>query len=97
MHARVATFEIADPSKLDAEIEEMRRQSGDGPPEGVPAKEFMMMVDRDTGTIMAVTLFETEADLRKGDETLNQMSPQAGGAMGKRKSVEMFEVPLHMG
>jgi hypothetical protein len=56
-----------------------------------------MLVDRDAGKIMAVTLFDTEADLRKGDETMNAMSPQAGGAMGRRTSVEMFEVPLHMG
>jgi hypothetical protein len=97
MHARVATFEIADQSKLDQEMDEMRQQSGEGPPEGVPAKEFLMLVDRDAGKIMAVTLFDTEADLRKGDETMNAMSPQAGGAMGRRTSVEMFEVPLHMG
>jgi hypothetical protein len=97
MHARVATFEVADQSKLDDEIDEMRKQSGEGPPEGIPAKEFLMLVDRDGGKIMAVTLFETEDDLRKGDETMNAMSPTPGGAMGRRTSVEMFEVPLHMG
>ncbi|HEV8687591.1 MAG TPA: hypothetical protein VGQ84_09960 [Gaiellaceae bacterium] len=97
MHARVATFELADQSKLDDEIDEMRRQSAEGPTEGIPAKEFLMLVDRDGGKVMAVMLFETEDDLRKGDETMNAMSPSAGGAMGRRTSVEMFEVPLHMG
>jgi hypothetical protein len=97
MHARVATFELADQSKIDEEIESMRRESGSGPPEGIPAKEFLLMVDKPGGKVIAVTLFETEDDLRKGDETLNKMSPGDSGAMGRRTSVEMFEVPLHMG
>ena len=33
----------------------------------------------------------TEEDLRKGDETLNAMSPPGDG-MGQRTSVEMYEV-----
>ena len=40
---------------------------------------------------MAISLFETEEDLRKGDETLNAMSPPGDG-MGQRTSVEMYEV-----
>jgi hypothetical protein len=97
MHARVATFELADQSKIDDQIESMRRDSSAGPPEGIPAKEFLLMVDKPGGKIVAVTLFETEADLKKGDETLNAMSPGDDAAMGRRTSVEMFEVPLHMG
>jgi uncharacterized protein YcgI (DUF1989 family) len=97
MHARVATFELADPSKIDQEIESMRQESGAGPPEGIPAKEFLVMVDKPGGKVISITLFETEEDLRKGDETLNSMSPGDSSAMGRRTSVEMFEVPLHMG
>ena len=45
----------------------------------------------DGGRSMAISLFETEEDLRKGDETLNAMSPPGEG-MGRRTSVEMYEV-----
>ena len=40
---------------------------------------------------MAISLFETEEDLRRGDETLNAMSPPGDG-MGRRTSVEIYEV-----
>jgi hypothetical protein len=95
MHARVATFEIADASKLDDELNEMRRQGEEeGPPAGVPAKEFLMLVDKPGGKLIGITLFETEEDLRQGNETLNAMSP-GGGAMGRRTSLEIFDVPIH--
>ena len=37
-------------------------------------------------------LFENEADLQQGDATLNSMEPPVPGAMGRRTSVEMYEV-----
>ncbi|MEA2350038.1 MAG: hypothetical protein QOG86_979, partial [Thermoleophilaceae bacterium] len=40
---------------------------------------------------LSIVLFETEDDLRKGDETLNGMSPQRTD-VGKRVSVETYEV-----
>jgi hypothetical protein len=95
MHARVATFELADASKIDDELNEMRQQGEEqGPPPGVPATEFIMLVDKPGGKVIGITLFETDEDLRKGNETLNSMSP-SGGAMGRRTSLEMFEVPIH--
>ena len=44
---------------------------------------------------MAISLFETEADMRKGDETLNAMTPPGDG-MGRRSSVEMYEVAAEL-
>jgi hypothetical protein len=40
-----------------------------------------------------VSLFETEADMRTGDEALNAMSP-SGTGMGRRTGVELYEVAL---
>jgi hypothetical protein len=94
MHARVATFEGGDPAKIDEQIENIRQESASGPPEGIPATEFLFLVDREAGKIMGITLFETEDDMRKGDEKLEQMSPTTD--MGRRTSVQKFEVPLHM-
>jgi hypothetical protein len=52
-----------------------------------------MLIDPDNGRGLAVTLFDTEEDLRQGDETLNAMSPPEDG-LGRRASVETYEVAL---
>ncbi len=93
MFARVATFEGADPGKIDENIQQMSAQ---GPPEGVPATSFLLLVDRDRGKTVAIVLFDSEDDLRRGNEALNAMSPPVGSGMGHRVSVEMYEVPLRM-
>jgi hypothetical protein len=43
---------------------------------------------------VAISLFETEADLKQGDATLSAMDPPVAGGMGNRSSVEMYEVPV---
>ena len=96
MYARVARFEGADSSRIDENIDAIRQQSESGPPEGVPAKQFLLLTDRDGGKMMAITLFETEEDMRTGDATLNAMSPPVSEGMGRRAAVEMYEVPIHM-
>jgi hypothetical protein len=96
MYARVALFEGADPGRIDENLDAIRQRSESGPPEGVPAKQFLVLTDRSSGKLMAITLFETEEDRRTGDETLNTMSPPVGEGMGRRTGVEMYEVPIHM-
>jgi len=93
MYARVARWEGAQGDALRRSAEEIDAQAASGPPEGVPAKGFLMLIDPDSGRSLAVALFETEDDLRKGDETLNSMSPSSGG-VGKRTSVETYEVAV---
>jgi hypothetical protein len=93
MFARVARWE--------GESETMRRTaerinsevSTSGPPEGVPAKGFLLLIDPENGRGIGVSLFETEDELRKGDAVLNSMSPPDDG-MGRRASVERYEVAL---
>jgi hypothetical protein len=93
VYARVATFEGGDPSKIDETIDMIREQSAKNEEE-IPAKEFMILVDRRAGKTMALGLFETEEDLRDGDAKLNAMSPPAESGMGQRSSVDLFEVAL---
>jgi hypothetical protein len=69
----------------------MAQRAASGPPEGVPAKGFLMLVDPEGGRSLAISLFETEEDRRKGDETLNDMTPGRSDT-GTRTSVEMYEV-----
>jgi hypothetical protein len=99
MFVRVARFEGADPSGIDAELDRLRTQLaaakrgeyGDMPPGLRKVKRVQTIVDRQTGTALDMTFCETEEDLRAADEALNSMSPLSD-ASGHRVSVEMFEV-----
>jgi hypothetical protein len=48
-----------------------------------------MLHRADEGKVIAISLFETEEDLKQGDATLNAMDPPVPGAIGQRGSVEM--------
>jgi hypothetical protein len=91
MYARVATFE-SDPANVDAAIEMVRAEveSGNAPP-GLEGAKMLMLVNRESGKGLGVTLFESEDAMRRGDEALNAMSP---GGTERRTSVEFYEVPV---
>ena len=73
----------------------MNSRAAAGPPPGVPSNGFLMLIDPDSGRSLAIALFETEEDLRKGDEALNAMNPEPGDEkVGKRTSVEQYEVAV---
>src|SRR5438128_65904 len=82
--------------RLAAKIARLRIFAGeDGRlPDGIPATEFLMLVDRDGGRVVEVLLFETEDDLRRGDETMSGMSPGKGSM--HRVAVDRFEVPVRV-
>ncbi len=91
MHARVARFEGADANAIRRSAEQINADASSGPPEGVPAVGFLMLIDPDNGRGLAISLYENEDDMRTGDEVLNEMNPPGEG-MGRRTSVEMYEV-----
>jgi len=91
MYARVARWEGGEPEAIRGFVQRVNADAGSGPPEGVPAKGLLLLADPDGGRSIAITLFETEADMRQGDATFNQMSP-GDDAVGSRASVEMYEV-----
>lgn len=97
MHARIATFE-ADPARADEAIAAARQQvesNWANPPEGLErAKELYMLIDREHGRGIGITLWETEEDLQRGDEALNQMSPPTEAGQ-RRTDVAIYEVALH--
>ena len=90
MYARIATFE-SDPANVDAAIEMVRKEVEGGTPPGLEGAKMLMLVNRETGRGLGVTLFDSEEAMRRGDEALNAMSP---GATERRTSVEFFEVPV---
>jgi len=73
----------------------IRRDAEEGPPEGVPAKDLLVLTGRDSGKLVAILLFESEDDLRQGDATLNEMSPPEDAGTVNRSSVGLFYVAIH--
>ena len=95
MYARVAKWEGAEGDALRSSGRQMNERAADGPPEGVPATGFLMLMDPDSGRSLAISLFDSEDDMRKGDEALNAMNPDPSmGDVGRRSMVEMYEVAV---
>ena len=90
MYARIATFE-SDPSTVDDAISMVRDEVQGQTPAGLEGAKMLMLVNRETGKGLGVTLFESEEAMRRGDEALNAMNP---GASEHRVSVEFYEVPV---
>ena len=91
MYARVAMFE-GDPANADEAIKQVRSdvESGDMPA-GLEGAKMLMLIDREKGKGMGITLFESEDAMKRGDEALNAMNP---GGSGRRTAVEFYEVPV---
>jgi hypothetical protein len=90
MYARIATFE-SDPGTVDDAIKLVQEEVKGDTPEGLEGAKMLMLVNRETGKGLGVTLFDTEEDMRRGDEALNAMTP---GGSECRTSVEFYEVPV---
>jgi hypothetical protein len=89
--ARVVTFDGVTRDR----IQEMRSEMQDSqPPEGVPAKEIILLHDPDANTSLVLLFFESEEDYRRGDETLSAMP--AGDTPGQRTGVAKYEVAMRM-
>ena len=91
MYARVTKWEGGEGERIRKAASEINSRAASGPPEGVPARGFLLLTDPDNGRTLAVSLFESEDDYRQGDETLNEMSPPGDG-FGERASVGKYEV-----
>jgi len=91
MYARLATFE-SDPSAVDDAIDTVRHQvESSSTPPGLEGAKMLMLVNRQTGKGIGITLFDSEDAMRRGDEALNALNP---GGTERRTSVEFYEVPV---
>jgi hypothetical protein len=91
MYARIATFE-SDPARIDEAIDMVRSEVESGEtPSDLEGAKMLMLVNRENGKGLGVTLFDSEEAMRRGDEALNAMNP---GASERRTSVEFYEVPV---
>ena len=96
MWVRVARFEGGTAAGLDAEMAQSKQHLADARKGGLPAglegvKRVLEGINRTDGTGVALVFCETEEDLLKADQALNEMSPSSEAA-GRRVSVGMYEV-----
>jgi len=93
MRARVATFEgeVRD-REHDEQIEQIRSEveSGKRPP-GLEDAKGVLILSGEGGKRIAITLFDDEEGMRRGDAALNDMTP---AGTGTRSSVEFYEVAV---
>jgi hypothetical protein len=90
MWARIARFE-GEPADVDARVERLRKLFADGLPPELEDAKILMLVDRESGSALGVTLFESEEAMRRADVAMNA----GAGHAGRRSAVEFYEVPLH--
>jgi len=88
MYARAVRFTDVSPDRI-AEIQQGIGRE-EGPPDGVPASGFQLLVDDSQRTALFIGYFATEEDMKKGAEVLEAMDP--GDTPGTRASVDMCEV-----
>jgi hypothetical protein len=82
--ARVVTFDGVSKARLDEMQQEME---GQAPPEGVNAKEIIVLHDGE-----AEKSFDNEDDYRQGDQILNDMP--TSDTPGQRTSVGKYDVAM---
>jgi len=95
MYARVARFEGRDASLTDELIQRVRDQG----PSSVPdAKGFLGLFDRERGTALSITFFDSEEAIRNSQQAFEEMAEHFPSEMrGRRKSVDIYEVVISNG
>ena len=89
--ARVVTFDGVTRDRM----QEMRSEmEGSQPPEGVPAKEIIVLHDASAEKSLVLLFFDSEEDYQRGDDALNAMS--SGETPGQRTGVAKYDVAMRM-
>jgi hypothetical protein len=84
---RLVTFDGVSTDRMSEMRDEMQ---GQDPPEGLNAKEIIVLHDPDTERSTVLVFFDNEDDYRQGDEILSAMP--AGDTPGQRTSVSKHNV-----
>jgi heme-degrading monooxygenase HmoA len=95
VYARVASFEGRDSSLTDQLIQRVRDQ---GPTSIPDAKGFLGLFDRERGTSLGITFFESEEAIQNSEQAFEDMAQHFPAEMrGRRKSVDSYEVTIFDG
>ena len=94
MYARVAAFENRDMSLADELIGTVRERARSG--QDLPdAKRLLMLIDREAGTALGITFFESEDAIRRAEAGFERMADEIPEEMrGRRTSVDVYEVAI---
>jgi len=94
-YARMTTFQ-ADPSKVEEGIRFAREQALAPIRQQSGFQGMRLLVDRQSGKMIAVTLWETEAAARDAGSALSQTRTQATQLVGAASpTTEMFEMVVN--
>lgn len=93
MHARVTRYEGAAPEAIDEALEAKKHvlPTEFGQTEGMTGAMFL--VDRESGTIVVVSLWRGEEELRSSEDDATRVREEVTGP-GETASVERYEVAL---
>jgi hypothetical protein len=93
MHARVTRYEGADPEAIDEAVEAKKKvlPTEFGQTEGMMGAMFL--ADRETGTIVVVSLWQGEEELRASEDEATRVREEVT-APSESASVERYEVAL---
>jgi hypothetical protein len=92
MYARVAAFEGRDMNLAEQLSEKVRDRARHE--DAIPgAHGFLMLIDREQGTALGITLFATEKEIRAAEPAFEKMASTIPEEMrGRRVSVDIYEV-----
>lgn len=95
MYARIASFEGRDPGLTEELITRIREHG----PSTVPgAKGFLGLFDRERGTSLGITFFESQSAVEDSEQAFEDMAQHFPPEMrGRRAGVEVYEVTLRDG
>ena len=89
--ARVVSFDGVSKDRVEQMKGEME---GSQPPEGLNAKEVIILHDADAEKSLAIVFFDNEEDYKSGDEILSSMP--TGDTPGQRTGVNKYDVAIRM-
>jgi hypothetical protein len=89
MLARVVTFDGVSSDRMNEMKQEME---GGQPPEGLDAKELLVLHDANSEKSLVVVFFDDEDAYKRGDEILSSMP--TGDTPGQRTSVMRYDVAM---
>jgi hypothetical protein len=89
--ARVVSFDVVTRDRVKELESEMRDSE---PPEGLPAREIIVLHDPDAEKSLVIVFFDSEEDYRRGDQVLSAMP--AGDTPGQRTGVTKYDVAIRM-
>lgn len=90
MYVRVVRFTDVTAERVEQLLG--RIEESGGPPPDVPATGLQMLVDETQGTAVVLQFFDTQEDMRAGDQAFSAMD--SSETPGTRTSVDMCEVKL---